>query len=216
MFDMNNGDDVFKGFEIVPEGRKPVARQPTDAIYEAAVADLAEGQVRADAMGIALIFVADGDYSADYLQAMLTGFVDEDENEELSEEEAAHYEMLAASLVDAFVSLGASKDNAQAAVNGDNAAAERLGDFLAGRMEDNPKSDDEIVSRFAVEGGMVLEATKRVVRDGVLMTIKVPTRKKRLTPAQRAALKKARMKANTAAAKAARAKSMRMRKQRGL
>lgn len=216
MFDLNNGDDVFKGFEIVPEGRKPAAQQPTEAIYEAAIADLAEGQVRSDAMGIALTFVADGDYSADYIQAMLIGFVDEDEDEELSEAEAAHYEMLAASLVEAFTSLGASKDNAQSAVNGDNAAAERLGDFLAGRMEDNPKSDDEIVSRFAVEGGMVLEATKRVVRDGVLMTIKVPTRKKRLSAAQRAALKKARMKANTASAKMARAKAMRMRKQRGL
>lgn len=212
-----NQDDTFAGIVIsAPESNRPRSQKPTQAIFEEKIEELAESQVRSEGMGIALAFIDDGDYSADYLEAMLIGFVDEDGNEELSDDEAAYYEELATSLVNAFVALGASEENAAAAVSGDNDAAEQLGDFLAGKMEDNPKSDDEIVSMFAVEGGLVLEAVKRVFRDGKLKTIRVPTRKKRLSAAQRAGLRKARMKANTSAAKRARAKAMRQRKSRGL
>lgn len=212
-----NQDDTFAGIVIsAPESNRPRSQKPAQAIFEEKIEELAESQVRSEGMGIALAFIEDGDYSADYLEAMLIGFVDEDGNEELSDDEAAYYEELATSLVNAFVALGASEENAVAAVSGDNDAAEQLGDFLAGKMEDNPKSDDEIVSMFAVEGGLVLEAVKRVFRGGKLKTIRVPTRKKRLSAAQRAGLRKARMKANTSAAKRARAKAMRQRKSRGL
>ena len=212
-----NQDDTFDGIVIAaPTSQRPRSQQPTQAIFEEKVEEMAESQVRAEGMGIALTFVADGDYSADYLEGILVGFVDEDGNEELSDDEAAYYEELATSVVNAFVALGASEENAVAAVSGDSDAAEQLGDFLAGKMEDNPKTDEEIVSTFAVEGGLVLEAVKRVFRDGKLKTIRVPTRKKRLSAAQRAGLRKARMKANTSAAKRARAKAMRQRKSRGL
>lgn len=208
-------DNVFEGFAVGPEGVKTVG-EPSEAVFEKAIEDFAEQQLRADAMGIALTFVDDGDYSAEYIEAMLMGFVDGDEDEDLSEEEGEQYQELATALVDAFVALGASEENAAAAVAGDEEAAERLGDFLSGKLEDNPKSDDEIISKFAVESGMVLERIKRVIRDGQLKTIKVPVRRKRLNAAQRAALRKARKKANTAAAKRARAKSMRKRKSRGM
>lgn len=214
MYHLNNDDGVFSGFSLAA-GAKPAA-VPDEGIYEAAIADLAESQLRSEAMGIALTFVADGDYSPEYLEAMLMGFVDEDEDDDLSESETLHYEALAESLAEAFTALGASKDNARSAIAGDEEAAETLGDYLAGKLEDNPKSDDEIVAKFAVEGGMVLEAKKRVIRDGKVTWIKVPTRKRRLSAAQRAALKKARMKANTSAAKRARGKAMRQRKQRGM
>lgn len=208
-------DNPFVGFAVAPAGVKTNA-EPSDAVFEKAIEDLAEQQLRADAMGIALTFIDDGDYSSEYLEAMLMGFVDGDEDEELSDEESQQYQELGTALVDAFVSLGASEENATAAVAGDDEAAERLGDFLAGKLEDNPKSDDEIIAKFAVETGMVLERVKRVIRDGQLKTIKVPVRRKRLTAAQRAALRKARKKAHTAAAKRARAKSMRKRQSRGL
>lgn len=60
------------------------------------------------------------------------------------------------------------------------------------------------------------EATKKVVRDGKVVTKKVTTRKKRLTSAQKKALALARKKAHTGSANRARAKSLKVRSKRGL
>lgn len=62
----------------------------------------------------------------------------------------------------------------------------------------------------------VSEKTVRVVRDGKVVTKNVRTTKRRLTPAQKAALAKARKKAHTASANKARAKSMKVRSNKGL
>lgn len=210
-------DDTFSDFSAMAVKKVASASTPIHlGVLEQAIEDFAEQQLRAEAMGIALTFVEEGDFSSEALQGLLFGFVEDSDSEELTDEDAAHYESLAMSVVDAFKALGASEENAIAAIDGDEDAAESLGDFISSKLEDNPKSDEDIISRFAVENGMVLEAVKRVVRDGQVKMIRVPTRRKRLSAAQRAALRKARKKANTAAAKRARSKSMRKRASRGL
>lgn len=210
-------DDTFSDFSAMAVKKVASASTPIHlGVLEQAIEDFAEQQLRAEAMGTALTFVEEGDFSSEALQGLLFGFVEDSDSEELTDEDAAHYESLAMSVVDAFKALGASEENAIAAIDGDEDAAESLGDFISSKLEDNPKSDEDIISRFAVENGMVLEAVKRVVRDGQVKMIRVPTRRKRLSAAQRAALRKARKKANTAAAKRARSKSMRKRASRGL
>ncbi|MGL4898780.1 MAG: hypothetical protein ACRC4U_01830, partial [Shewanella sp.] len=76
----------------------------------------------------------------------------------------------------------------------------------------------ESIAQFSVLGQheAMLEAVKKVVRSGKVKWIKKPLRKKRINGAQRAALKKARMKSNTSAAKAKRRRSMKRRKASGL
>lgn len=58
----------------------------------------------------------------------------------------------------------------------------------------------------------LLEKTVKVVRNGKVVTKKKPTKKKRLTAAQKQALAKARKKAHTASANKARQKSMKVRR----
>lgn len=60
------------------------------------------------------------------------------------------------------------------------------------------------------------EKTVKVVRDGKVTKKNVSTKKRRLTPAQKAALAKARKKAHTPAAAKARAKSNKVRNRAGL
>lgn len=60
------------------------------------------------------------------------------------------------------------------------------------------------------------EKTVKVVREGKVVRKNVRTRKVRLTPAQKAALKKARKKAHTGAANRKRAKSMKVRTRKGM
>ncbi|MBE0505912.1 MAG: hypothetical protein IBX50_04220 [Marinospirillum sp.] len=217
MFELNE-DNTFGQFSASHTGKKPAGHeQPSEGVYEAAITDFAESQLRAEAMGIALTFVDDGEFTGEQLDALLIGFVTDGEDEdELDDDQAAQYDALAETLVDAFVALGGSKSNAEAAVGGDDEAANDLGEFLAEKMEENSKSDDEIVSKFAVETGMIFESKKRVIRGGKVSFIKKRTRKVRLSAAQRAALKKARKKAHTSAAKRARLKSMRVRRSRGM
>lgn len=219
MFDVND-DNTFACFNRGEDSKVILGDTPSDAVYESKISDFAESQLRAEAMGIALTFIDEGEFSYEQLDALLVGFVVDDEDAEefddLTDEQVEQYEVLAETLVDAFTKLGAAKANAEAAVGGDDDAAQELGDFLADKMESNEKTDDEIVAKFAVEDGMIFEAKKRVVRGGKVKMIKKRIRKVRLSSAQRGALKKARRKAHTSAAKRTRKKSMRIRKSRGM
>lgn len=62
----------------------------------------------------------------------------------------------------------------------------------------------------------LLEAMKKVVRDGEVVMVPVRRKKKRLTPAQRAALKKAQAKAHMGGAERERARSLKVRDSKGI
>lgn len=77
--------------------------------------------------------------------------------------------------------------------------------------------DNGATAVIDADGEVMLEAMKTVVdADGNKKKVKIKTKKKKLTPAQKAALKKARAKAHKAGANKARAKAMKVRKRLGL
>lgn len=211
-------ENIFEGFGSIKEGCGPKKKPKNEAEILEAMTSFADSKTRADAMSIAISFVADADYSADYIQSMLTGFIDMDETEEeMSDDEAAEYAALSGALIDAFVTLGGSRENATAAINGNTDAAMKLGEFLSVKMDESPMSDDELIAQFAVSPDeMIVESIERVVQGGQVVNRRIPTRKKPLSAARRVALKKMQMKAHTAAANASREKSMRLRKRMGL
>ncbi|GAL07944.1 baseplate or tail tube [Photobacterium aphoticum] len=73
-----------------------------------------------------------------------------------------------------------------------------------------------MIAEFGVRETLMNEAIKKVVRDGKVVTINTNKRKRKMTAAQKAALKKARLKAHSSSAKAARKKAMKTRHSRGM
>lgn len=188
-----------------------------DAAMDDALTTSAMQSVRADSMAIIMEWVADGDDSADALDAYAQGMADADEDGEINpDEEQAEYENYLTLMAEALTYLGVPAKVASDAMSGDDAASAQAfiaaGDALAADDVDQ----DTLIGEFSVRETVMLESVVKVVRDGKVKMIRRPLRKKMLSSAQRAALKKARMKANTGAARLARRKSMKIRAKRGL
>lgn len=208
------------------DGAKPVepGSQTEKAFFDGvtdqqmldAVSSAASQAARADAMAMVIEWVADGDDSAEGLDIYAQALADVDEDGEVSgDDEQAVYEQALTLMAEAMVSMGVSAQVATDAMGGDDAAAAKafvaIGDALSEDVD-----PDDVISAFSVREAMMMDAVVKVVRDGQIKMIRKPLRKKRLSPAQRAALKKARAKANTAAARTARKKSLRIRRSRGM
>ncbi len=203
-----------------------------------AVQVFARQQTRTQAMSAILAWVEDGEFTYTALDEYIIGMADLDGDFEISDEEEAIYNAVWAEVPDALLSLGATETDANDFVNGEGKAsadaAARVGKALKERLDELEADDDEIIAGFALgedavfenasddpEGRhMILEATYRkqkVVRDGKVVKInKRISGKVRLSAAQKAGLRKARRKANTAAARLQRKKSMRLRARRGM
>lgn len=212
-------EEVFGAFRPGPSGVfESTGSKRSESEMDALILEAAETQLRAEAMGAALTWVDDGDWSHDALDSLLEGLASEsDDEEDMTDDEAEHYESLLESVADALGSLGGDSANIDAALAGDDDAAQRLGQHLSSRLDGVSKSDDDLVAEFSVGGELVMESGRRVVRDGeVRRKPRRRRRKRRQTPAQRAALNKARRKANTSSARRSRQRSMRRRRQMGL
>lgn len=188
-----------------------------DAAMSDAMDKAAIQSYRADSMAMIMEWVADGDDSADALDAYAQGMADADEDGEINpDDEQAEYEQYLTSMAEAMIYLGVPDKTANAAMSGDDAASAQAfiaaGDALAADGVDQ----DALISEFSVRETAMMEAVVKVIRNGVMKQIRRPLRKKILSAAQRAGLKKARMKAFTGAAKMARRKSMKIRINRGL
>ncbi len=203
-----------------------------------AVQAFARQQARTQAMSAVLAWVEDEEFTYTALDEYAIGMADLDGDFEISDEEEAVYNAIWSEIPDALQSLGASETDANDFVNGEGKtsddAAARVGKTLKERLDELEADDDEIIAGFALgedavfenasddpEGRhMILEATYRkqkVVRDGKVVKInKRISGKVRLSAAQKAGLRKARRKANTAAARLHRKKSMRLRARRGM
>lgn len=203
-----------------------------------AVEVFARQQARTQAMSAVLAWIEDGEYSYNALDEYIIGMADLDGDFEISDEEEAAYNAIWAEVPDALLSLGATEADTTAFVNGDGKDADdagaRVGKAAKEALDDLEADDDELIAGFALgedavfenasddpEGRhMILEATyrkKKVVRDGKVVKInKRISGKVRLSAAQKAGLRKARRKANTASARLHRKKSMRIRARRGM
>jgi hypothetical protein len=220
---LNNPDDDVFGGMIHPAYDKQKREDETlitESAIETASDDFAEQQLRAQSMAVGLAWLDMESPTGEDLEIIVEGVVscsdDDDEDYELSDDELTHRNEIFESLEPIFESLGADTKNVQAALAGDEDAGIELGEHLQTLIGESTLSDDEVITDFAIKPALIGEGLKRVIRDGKVSYIRTNRRKKRMSAKQKAALKKARMKANTGAAKLARSKSNRMRKQRGL
>lgn len=158
---------------------------------------------------------ADGDdntYDAlDGFAQALAGIGDDDDNP-TDDQLDAYYDALG-NMANFFVAMGADDDTVAALFDDeDDDIAADLAKEVKGLDDDDRAA---LVSAYALSGdASMTEALQKVVRAGKWMTIRKPFRKKRLSAAQRMALKKARSKSHSAQAKLHRAKSMKLRAKR--
>jgi len=206
-------DKIFESIHpLLAKKKESEPEMVTEAAKEMAVDDLAEQQIRSMAMGAALAWIDDGEYTFDAMDSLVEGLSDLDESEELSDDEMVVYNDLMTAVGMALEELGADPAMIESALTGDDEAATELGYYLEEKMEEMELDDDELVSEFSTKAALITEGVKRVIRDGKVKYIRTNRRKRKMTAKQKAALKKARMKANTSAAKLARKKSMKLRK----
>ncbi len=184
-----------------------------EELFLESIEKAAEQDYRSNAAAAVIQWIADGDAEYDALDAIIHGLASDDDVEELDDDEYEDYSAITDYVGEFVEQYGAPVESIQL-MSEDDDAAEVV--FNAVQEALKGKSTDEAVADFAVRGSLMLEAVKKVIRNGQVKLIKVKRKKRRLNAAQKAALKKARRKANTAKAKAKRAKAMRQRKSRGL
>ncbi|HHF2924987.1 TPA: hypothetical protein ACPJ0S_003651 [Vibrio alginolyticus] len=169
---------------------------------------------RQDAAAACVQWVNGGDSSIDNLDAMLFGMAGGDDDTELTDAQAALYESLQEAASEFIAQVGQPKEGDMQEALEDPEAADRIFESLEHGLGN--VDSDEAIAEFAVRESMMLEALKKVIRDGKVTYIKTNRRKRRMSAAQKAALKKARAKAHSSSAKAARKKANRMRDSRGM
>ena len=211
-------DDTFAPlFDIKKEAESLLVFEAAapQLIAEAAFGD---SQDRAQAMGIALSWIESGEYTADFLDGLIMGIIDINEDDDVGEEEEEAYNMLYAAVGEAFLALGGNSDNVASLINdGDDEAAAKLGSYLTDKLGASDMSDDDIVAKYALSPDMVMESTVKRMRDGAVTWVKKkPKKKHQISSGLRAALKKARLKAQTGAAKRKRMKSVKKGRKLGL
>lgn len=218
MYTAKKEAEIFEGFD------RMTTYKDAKTIFEAApsnesrLSDFSEAQLRSYAMSLVLTFLANGDYSYTAFEAQAAGIADLDENEELDDDEESEMNDILQASADALISMGADPANVAEFLDGESdEAGAILGEFLSGKTENSTLSDEEIIANYATSGDVILESTIKVIRGGKITLKKkrigIP---KRMNSLQKAALKKARSKAFSGAAKARRKKSMYKREKLGL
>lgn len=199
------------------------------------VQTFSQQQARTKAMSAVLAWVEDGNFSYLNLDEYIIGMADLDGDFEISDAEEAYYNEIWREVPDALLTLGAGAEDVAKFVNDeDDKSAAIVGKAADALVNELEADDDEIIAGFALgqeavlenagtdpDGRhMILEATykrMKVVRDGQVQVVnKRMSGKVRISAAQKADLREARMKAHTAGANLARKKSMKMRKQHGI
>ncbi|MDC9590754.1 hypothetical protein PSI23_16040 [Xenorhabdus sp. XENO-10] len=184
-----------------------------EAVYKKAGQDY-----RGIAAASVIDWIQNGEGTFDSFDEFALGLSDlvQDSDEEPTDEQIDDYNMWLGLMADAAVSMGADQSDVTAMIdNADDDAA----DAVLSAIDVSPDDEDDIIAEFSVTGdidGAMMEASIKVVRNGVVKLIRKQPRPRRLSAAQKNALKKARMKAQTASAKKARKKSNLVRKKRGL
>lgn len=183
--------------------------QMLESLQKAAITN-----VRADGAAAVVSWVEEGDSDLDSLDSIAFGLAGGDDDDELDDIGVEQFGDVMDAAAEFIVSVGVEPQLVESMFNGDDDAADTVFDQLDTVF--GGEDTDDMIASFAVKEQMMMESVKKVIRDGEVVLVRKNKRKKRLTAAQRAALKKARMKAHTSAAKAARKKSMKLRKSRGL
>lgn len=182
--------------------------------------------------------LGEGETMADRLFALMVGIADDNKDGDLSDEEVAIVTAALENALDYLVGKGVDKADALAVLqDGDDEAAVRVAEFLKGALPEGADAEMEDVDNFAFDSesneslfdcvlpevfkdDAVLDAVykkKMVVRGGRKLRInKRVSGRVVLSAAQKVAIRKARRKAHSSAAKIRRAKSMKIRARSGL
>ncbi|EPK7688517.1 hypothetical protein K7Y63_004129 [Serratia marcescens] len=191
----------------------------SDAIFEAV-----SKRSRQDERSVAASFLLDWARSSnptsediDGIAMVMAGISDDEDDDEITDAQTDEYNRVLSILAEAAVSLGADQDSVTQMIDEeDDEAAIAVADAISAANED----DDEAIAIYGVSGDSdddaMLEANKKVVRNGEVKLIRKRPRPKRITALQRASIKKAQRKSHTAAANISRRKSLKVRKKRGL
>jgi hypothetical protein len=168
-------------------------------------------------MACCLGWIDAGDYSFGALADSVATIADLDGDEEYTPDEEAYYNELLTEVGYALTALGADAGNVQSFIeNEDDEEGAKLGAFLSEKMQSVEDDDETLIGNYAVSDQPIMESMIKVVRGGKIVLKKKRLRRVKLSAAQRAGLKAARRKAFTGAAKLHRAKSMRLRRKRGI
>jgi len=200
--------------ENTPVSEQLMFESVDESLITESISKTADVPMRSSAMASIMSFAEEGMNTAEELDLMAVGMADLDEDGEVTEPEQEDYEESLNAMADAMSHVGIEPNIIESALNGDDDAAETVALHVAEYMDDLD-DQDQFIANYSVRENMMLEAVRKVVRDGKVKYIKKPLRKRRMSSAQKAALKKARRKSNTGAAKRARRKSMSVRKRSG-
>ncbi len=186
-----------------------------DLITESAVTRDSEN-IRAVCIAAAIEWVEmGGDY--DDLDSLAVGIADIDEDGEISEDEDDDYNATLKCLGKALMALGASASDVNSLIEDeDDNLADDVVLAIKAALKKTDKAQDDIISTFSKSGSLMLEAVKKVIKDGKVKFVKKRLKKRRMSALQRQALKKARRKAHSGSARRNRKKSMKARKSRGM
>ncbi|MGL4735686.1 MAG: hypothetical protein ACRCWB_11535 [Enterovibrio sp.] len=178
---------------------------------------------RMDAGAIVEVWAQEGDLEdeetfADRLTAMIIGAADINIDGDLTGDEIEVANEVGAAVYDYFLALGVEESDAAAVLNGDEDAAMRIRDFISEFGEDDFNVDEFVFGEDAQDSLYDAAYKKAVaVRDGKKVMInKRISGAVKLSPKQKAALRKAQMKSHGAGAKMKRMKSMKVRKKMGI
>lgn len=159
---------------------------------------------------------------ADRLNALLAGVADEtgDNNGELSDDELELYNIACETAVDTLVSLGASEEDALAIINDNDAdAADRVAELVKEASGDSDDFVNDFVfggdSDEAVFDAVYKKKIKVIGGKKVVKRVKISGFTKRSSK-QKAAMKKAQLKAHSGMAKIKRMRSMKKRASLGV
>jgi len=198
--------------------QKPPVDPSEDALMEA-VAKKALQDSRGTAAAAVIEWAQNGEATFDSFDEIATGLagIDFDSDDDLTEEQVDEYNEWLSLMADAAVAMGADQADVTAMIDDaddDSAAA------VLEAIDVSPEDEDDIIADFSVtgdeNGAAMMEANVKVVRNGVVKMIRRRPRPRRQTAAQKAALKKNRMKSHKASANKLRKKSLLLRKRRGL
>ncbi len=198
------------------DGKEWTVEQAHQMILEAANRSAMQNAL-SNAADAVFAWADSGDLTFDSLDGFVQAIagISDDDDSEVTEEQDDAYNEAWANVADFLAACGVDDDLIEAlADDEDDDAAADVGASIAGLDSDDR---DELGAAFVVAGTsdeMLTEAFKKVVRNGEIKLIRKRLRKKRLTAAQKSALKKARRKAQTGEAKLARKKSMKLRRKR--
>ncbi len=202
-----------------PQTDEMILASMGDDVLYASVDDLANKALRSMAGAIVLEW-ADGEPTYQALEDLVIGeaveLKEDDESESMDDDEMEAFNDLFSEVASAMVAFsGKDEKLVQKAIDDENDdLLETISAAITKATEE--QDSDEMLADFAVKESLLLASTVTRVKDGKVVRVKKPRRKKRQTAAQKSALKKARKKSHNAAAKAKRKKSMRIRNKRGL